>query len=90
MSLMLEESIESSVAVAAPDLVDVPLEYVPINVGPRGLTLVAHDRNRLKQIIVYIDYRKRIYIYIYYHCVIYLFNNLLYFFCIFNNQRNFD
>lgn len=52
MSLMLEESIESSVAVAAPDLADVPLEYVPINVGPRGLTLVAHDRNRLKQIIV--------------------------------------
>ena len=48
MSLMLEESIESSVAVAAPDLADVPLEYVPINVGPRGLTLVAHDRNRLK------------------------------------------
>ena len=52
MSLMLEESIESAVAVAAPDLADVPLEYVPINVGPRGLTLVAHDRNRLKQIIV--------------------------------------
>ena len=52
MSLMIDQSIERAVAVAAPDLAAVPLEYVPINVGPRGLTLVAHDRNRLKQIIV--------------------------------------
>tara|TARA_Y100000588_G_scaffold382568_1_gene470317 strand:- start:16950 stop:18455 length:1506 start_codon:yes stop_codon:yes gene_type:complete len=49
---MVEESTDHMVATSAQDLAAVPLEYVPIDVGPGGATLVAHDRNRLKQIVV--------------------------------------
>ena len=52
MSLMVDQTSGSSVTLAGADGAAIPLEYVPINAGPGGSMLVAHDRNRLNQIVV--------------------------------------
>jgi len=38
----------------------IPLEYVPINAGPGGSMLVAHDRNRLNNIVIEGLFPKRV------------------------------